>query len=302
MTPDILPLPFEAGALDALSERLMTSHHANNYSGAVKRLHAIRGRLAELDWNAAPGFVINGLKREELVAANSMVLHELYFAGLGGDGVLPTGGLSVGIDRDFGSVARWRAEFVALATSLGGGSGWALLSWSAREQRLINHQASDHTQLLSGATPILALDMYEHAYHIDYGADAKSYVGAVMRNFAWARIAERYVAAVHASCEALSMDAVEVEKDAALVRLDVRRKGAFDASKEVIPGAVWRDPQTVDAWAPALRGQKVAVYCVYGHEVGQSTAARLRLAGVDAGFIAGGIVDWKAAGRPLAPR
>lgn len=299
MSPAILPLPFNAAALQGLSERLIASHHANNYSGAVKRLHAIRARLAELDWNSAPGFVVNGLKREELVAANSMTLHELYFSCLGGDGVLPAGGFSVGIDRDFGTVDRWRSEFTALATALGGGSGWALLSWSAREQRLVNHWASDHTQLLSTATPLLALDMYEHAYHLDYGADAKSYVAAVMDNLHWGRIAARYVEAVHASCAPLAMTADEAQADASLVRLDVRRKGAFDASPDLMAGAAWRDPQDVDAWAPEFAGRKVAVYCVYGHEVGQSSAARLRLAGVEARYIEGGIVDWKAAGRPM---
>ena len=92
MTPAIQSLPFAPSALRGLSERLMQSHHQNNYSGAVKRLQAIRTQLANLDWAAAPGFVVNGLKREELIAANSMALHELYFASLGGDGALKPSG------------------------------------------------------------------------------------------------------------------------------------------------------------------------------------------------------------------
>ena len=70
MNPQILPLPFDAGRLRGLSERLIRSHHQNNYGGAVKRLQAIRDKLAALDWETTPGFVINGLKREELIAAN----------------------------------------------------------------------------------------------------------------------------------------------------------------------------------------------------------------------------------------
>jgi len=305
MNPAILPLPFDAAKLRGLSERLLLSHHQNNYSGAVKRLHAIRTELAALDWTSAPGFRVNGLKREELIAANSMGLHELYFASLGGDGNLkPAGkpaGFGVGLKRDFGSFERWSAEFIGLATALGGGSGWALLSWSARENRLINHWAADHTHLLAGATPILALDMYEHSYHMDFGANAKAYVAAFMENVDWDGVALRYAAAVGGSTAALSVDAEKIQ-NANSRRIDVRRKGAYDAAPEVIEGAVWRDPEKVDEWASELAGAEVVVYCVYGHEVGQSTAARLRDAGVSARYLAGGIEDWKAAGRPVQPK
>ncbi len=303
MTPAIQPLPFAPSALHGLSERLMQSHHQNNYTGAVKRLQAIRAQLAALDWAAAPGFVINGLKREELIAANSMTLHELYFAGLGGDGVLkPSGkpaGFAVGLTRDFGSVERWRAKFMALAAAMGGGSGWALLSWSARENRLLDHWAADHTHLLASATPILALDMYEHAYHMDFGADAKAYVAAFMENVNWDGVSLRYAAAVEASTVELAASADEVQRSSSIKRIDVRRKATYDAAPDCIDGAVWCDPERVDEWARELAGTEVLVYCVYGHEVGQSTAARLRDAGVAARYLAGGIESWKAAGRPL---
>jgi Fe-Mn family superoxide dismutase len=275
MAPSILPLPFAAGNLRGLSERLLQSHHQNNYAGAVKRLHVIRAQLAALDWEAAPGFVINGLKREELIAANSMTLHELYFACIGGDGALkPSGkpaGFAVGLKRDFGSVERWRAEFIALAAAMGGGSGWALL----------------------------ALDMYEHAYHLDFGANAKAYVAAFMENIDWDAVAVRYAAAVEASTSSLVISRSEIGGKSSLPLIDVRRKGAFEASNELIAGADWRDPESVDRWAAEFAGREIVVYCVYGHEVGQSTAARLREAGVSARFLAGGIEAWKAAGLPL---
>ena len=300
--PAIIPLPFDAAKLRGLSERLLQSHHQNNYSGAVKRLHAIRAELAGLDWTSAPGFRVNGLKREELIAANSMGLHELYFASLGGDGKLKAAGkpagFGVGLKRDFGSFERWNAEFIGLATALGGGSGWALLSWSARENRLLNHWAADHTHLLAGATPILALDMYEHSYHMDFGANAKAYVAAFMENIDWDGVALRYAAAVEGSTAALAIGAQEIQK-ANSKRIDVRRKGAYEAAPEVIEGAVWRDPEKVDEWAGELAGAEVVVYCVYGHEVGQSTAARLHDAGVSARYLVGGIEDWKAAGLPM---
>lgn len=178
------PLPFAPGALGWLSDALIASHHDNNYVGAVKRLGAIRTQFAAIDPAAAPGFTINGLKREELIAWNSMILHELYFAGLTG-GVAPSTGLAQAIVRDFGSQARWAAEFAAMGKALGGGSGWVLLTWSPRERKLTNQWASDHTQTLAGATPLLALDMYEHAYAMDFGAKAAAYVDGFMKNASW---------------------------------------------------------------------------------------------------------------------
>src|SRR4029453_15306185 len=80
------PLPFKPHRLNGLSQRLLDSHYENNYGGALRRLNAIERRLAELDPAAAPNFVLNGLKREQLVAANSVILHEVYFDGLGGRG------------------------------------------------------------------------------------------------------------------------------------------------------------------------------------------------------------------------
>jgi Fe-Mn family superoxide dismutase len=180
----IKPLPFDPGKVKGLSEKLLLSHHQNNYSGAVKRLNAITAQLASLDMATAPVFVVNGLKREELIAANSMIIHELYFDSLNGGGD-PSGALAEAITRDFGSLARWKAEFAATGKALGGGSGWVLLSYSPRDRRLINTWAADHTMTLAGGRPILALDMYEHAYQMDYGAKAASYVDAFMQGIRW---------------------------------------------------------------------------------------------------------------------
>ena len=178
-------LPFDPSTITGLSARLLTSHHDNNYVGAVKRLGAITSEFGKLDPATAPGFMLNGLKREELIAWNSMILHELYFAGLGAP-TRPGALLAAAIERDFGSQARWATEFGAMGKALGGGSGWVLLSWSERDRRLVNQWAADHTMALAGATPLLALDMYEHAYAMDYGAKAGAYVDAYMKAINWA--------------------------------------------------------------------------------------------------------------------
>ena len=179
MTYAIKPLACDPTRIKGMSEKLIVSHYENNYGGAVNRLNAITAQLAELDYGKAPGFLINGLKREELIASNSMILHELFFASLA-DETAPEGEFRDALARDFGSFDRWRAEFSAMGKAQGGGSGWVLLTWSPRDRKLVNQWAMDHTTTLAGATPILALDMYEHSYHLDYGARAAAYVDAFL--------------------------------------------------------------------------------------------------------------------------
>lgn len=177
-------LPFDPASIAGLSEKLLTSHHDNNYVGAVKRLGAIETEIGALDPSTSPGYRLNGLKREELLAWNSMILHEIYFAGLGAPSQ-PGAKLAAAIENDFGGVDRWRTQFVAMGEALGGGSGWVVLAWSHRDRRLVNQWAADHSMSLVGSTPILVLDMYEHAYAIDYGAKAAAYVAAFMKVINW---------------------------------------------------------------------------------------------------------------------
>ncbi len=193
MTYNIKPLACNPGKLQGLSEKLIVSHYENNYAGAVKRLNLITEQLQTLDFSKAQGFLINGLKRDELIASNSMILHELYFESLGASTDIPVT-LKQAIERDFGSVERWRTEFSFMGKAQGGGSGWVLLTWSPRDNKLINQWAADHTCNLAGATPILALDMYEHSYHIDYGAKAAAYVDAYMQNINWNNAASKLAA------------------------------------------------------------------------------------------------------------
>jgi superoxide dismutase, Fe-Mn family len=185
------PLSLDPKSISGISEKVLVSHYENNYVGAVKRLNAIGAQLADLDFAKAPNFVINGLKREELIAANSMILHEIYFDGLGG-GAKPSGALAEAITRDFGSLERWRTEFAAMGKAEGGGSGWVILAYSPRDKRLVNQWAADHTTTLAGGRPVLVLDMYEHAYHMDYGAAAARYVDVYMEAIRWDNAAKLY--------------------------------------------------------------------------------------------------------------
>ena len=185
------PLSCDPARVRGMSEQLIISHYENNYGGAVNRLNAIEEQLATLDYANAPAFLINGLKREELIASNSMILHELFFEGLG-DQSEPGTALKDAIIRDFGSFERWRQEFTAMGKALGGGSGWVLLSWSPRDKKLINQWAPDHCHTLAAGQPVLALDMYEHSYHMDFGAKAGGYVDVFMGAVRWANADRLY--------------------------------------------------------------------------------------------------------------
>ena len=300
------PISFKPPRLKGLSARLMASHYENNYGGAVRRLNAIRGELAALDPASAPGFRLNGLKREELIATNSMLLHEIYFDSLGeGGGGDPSGALADVIARDFRSIARWRAEFVAMGKALGGGSGWVLLTRSPRDGSLSNVWAADHTHGLAGGTPLLALDMYEHAYHLDFGANAGAYVDAFMANIAWARVAARFegIAPEKKPHMVTTPDAQKMlADDPDLIVIDARLEADATTVPVRLRGARRAPPDRIDAVAASLpKGAKALVYCAWGFEIGGDAATTLRERGIDAVAVAGGIGAWRADGLPTEP-
>lgn len=183
------PLPFDPKKLKGLSERLIVSHHENNYTGAVKNLNKVEEELRSINKDT-PGFVVAGLRERELTFTNSMILHELYFQNLGGSDK-PTPALERAIADSFGSLARWEELFRATAMSLAGGSGWAVLDYNFHSGDLRTYWAGNHTQALALGHPLLVLDMYEHAFHIDYGAAAAKYVDAFFDNVRWEQVAQR---------------------------------------------------------------------------------------------------------------
>lgn len=305
MTPKLEPLNPDPTALPGLSERLIVSHYENNYGGVSRRLEAIRAEWRALDPQTAPIWRINGLKREELIAANSKRLHEIYFDGLGkSDG--PKGALAQAIERDFGSLGRWQVEFSAMGKALGGGSGWVLLMRSRSDGRLTNQWAADHAHHLADAEPIMALDMYEHSYALDYGAKAAAYVDAYMANINWDNAARLFEGARRlASAESISTAELEAALAGANppVVIDVRRRARIDAATDMVPDARWCDPETPEQWLKDLpKGRPVVAYCVFGHHVSHTARDKLAAAGFEARYLEGGIVTWRAAGLPLSPK
>lgn len=185
------PLPFDPRSLRGLSERLIQSHWENNYQGSVTALNVVRERLAQLRGDAnTPAYVYNDLKREHLMRTGSVVLHELYFGNLGGDGRAGAG-MRTRIANAFGTFDAWEAEFRKIAQGLGGGSGWVVLGLNHQLNTLENYWMADHATAPVATTPLLVMDMYEHSYHIDFGAAAARYIDAFFANINWETVAAR---------------------------------------------------------------------------------------------------------------
>jgi superoxide dismutase, Fe-Mn family len=303
------PIASKPARLKGLSRDLINSHYVNNYGGAVRRLNAIRGELAALDPATTAGFRLNGLKREELIATNSMLLHEVYFDGLAGPteggGGQPEGALGEAIARDFGSLAKWRAEFVAMGKALGGGSGWVLLTRSPRDGTLSNVWCADHTHSQAGGVPVLALDMYEHSYHIDFGANVGGYVDAFMDNLHWPRIARRFAGeSVPPLAKMIDVPTAKAMLDGTpgLVVIDARLADDATHVPFRLHGARRAPPNKVDEVVASIpKGAKALVYCAWGFEIGGDCAEKFRQRGIDAVAIAGGIGAWRADGLPTEP-
>jgi Fe-Mn family superoxide dismutase len=185
----IQPLPFDPKTLRGLSENLVVSHHENNYGGALKNLNKVEAALRDVTKDTAP-FVVAGLKERQLTFANSVSLHELYFANLGGDGKA-SGEIAKALGEAHGSFARWEEEFRATGMSLAGGSGWAILDYELSSGSLRTYWSGGHTQTRAAAMPLLVMDMYEHAYQMDYGAAAAKYVDAFFDNLRWEEVDRR---------------------------------------------------------------------------------------------------------------
>lgn len=191
----VRPLPFQPGKLKGISERLIQSHWENNYSGAVKSLNVMHKKLSEALVNPdLPPYLYAEMKREHLLRTGSVVLHETYFGNLGGDGKV-SGAIASAIQSTFGSYEKWESEFKKTGAGLGGGSGWVILGYNLHLRRLENYWSWDHMHNSPATLPILAMDMYEHAYQIDYGAAAPKYIDAFFQNIQWEAVNERLVAA-----------------------------------------------------------------------------------------------------------
>lgn len=166
-----------------------TSHPAS----VVRQNHPHTSNRYQPSVGTAP-YLLGDVKREELLRTGSMILHEHYFGNLGGDGKIAGDIVPLLVDW-FSSAETWEAEFRKVAIGLGGGSGWAILSFNVYTGELHNQWAGDRSRGLAWEAPLLVCDMYEHAYSMDFGAAAPKYVDAFMRNVNWREVNRRMVVA-----------------------------------------------------------------------------------------------------------
>jgi superoxide dismutase, Fe-Mn family len=173
--------------LDGISRESVEAHY-KLYQGYVAKRNEILGRLGDVDLSGANQVYseIRALKVDLTFAIGGIKNHEIYFEHLGGDGGDPTDAIAELIERDFGSAGNWKADLTATGMA---GRGWAWTAYDWDEGRLFNYIGdTQHTYPIWNATPLIALDVYEHAYFLDYQTDRASYIDAFFDNLDWSTI------------------------------------------------------------------------------------------------------------------
>lgn len=192
MAETIAPKPLKpavAQGMQGLSRRQIEEHYTL-YQGYVNKVNEIRQKLETADRAAANQTYsdIRALKVELSFALNGVKLHELYFDNLGGQGSKATGRALQLIERDFGTYEKWEADFRASGILA---RGWVVMAYD-EDGKLYNYIADAHNSYgIWGATPILIMDTYEHAYIIDYGVRRPPYIDAFMKNIDWNEVNRR---------------------------------------------------------------------------------------------------------------
>ncbi|MBI5970956.1 MAG: superoxide dismutase [Deltaproteobacteria bacterium] len=185
------PKKFELKGLDGISDNQISQHRDILYAGYVNKLNEIEEREKGVDVSKANQIFseLRALKSDETFALNGVVLHELYFENLGGKGGKPGGRLGDIITKEFGSFDKWAAHFKACGMSA---RGWVMLGLCAYDGRLHNYCLDTHNfNFPANTATILVMDVYEHAYAIDYGVKRPPYIEAFMKNIEWAAAERR---------------------------------------------------------------------------------------------------------------
>ncbi len=184
------PLPFTK-KLTGISQKTLVIHHDKLYAGYVAKKNEIEEKLQQAD-NATANQTyseLRALKADETFAANGVYLHEGYFEALGGDGKA-TGELADALQEKFGNLEAFQARFKACGMAA---RGWAVLAWDTNDRQLHIYTADAHNQGgIWGAVPLIVLDVYEHAYFMDYGSDRGAYIDDFFKNLDWVTANEKF--------------------------------------------------------------------------------------------------------------
>jgi superoxide dismutase, Fe-Mn family len=173
--------------LEGISREAVEAHY-KLYEGYIAKRNEILHRLADVDLESGNQVYseVRALKVDLTFAVGGVKNHEVYFEHLGGDGGDPSGPIADLIDRDFGGADRWRADLTATGM---GGRGWAWTAYDWDEGRLFNYIGdAQNSYPIWNATPLVALDVYEHAYFLDYRTDRAAYIDAFFQNLDWTTV------------------------------------------------------------------------------------------------------------------
>src|SRR3989344_3208526 len=198
MKTDLKPLPFK-GPLQGISDKALMIHHDKLYAGYVAKKNEVQDKLAALEKGGDVSTAnqsyseLRALKDGETFAVNGVYLHEWYFDVLGGDGQ-PSGALADALAAQHGgSIENFLKYFAACGMAA---RGWAVLALDTRDTQLKVFTCDAHHQGgVWGAIPLIVLDVYEHAYFMDYGSDRAAYISAFLKQLNWSRANELYAAA-----------------------------------------------------------------------------------------------------------
>ena len=190
-TEEISPRPLDPRLLQLSGiSRASVEAHYRLYQGYVAKRNEILGLLGDVDRATANQVysALRSLKLDLTFAIGGIKNHEVYFAHLGGEGGDPDGEFRALAERDFGSVEHWRADLRATAMAA---RGWAWTAYDRDEARLFNYIGdAQNTFPVWNATPLVALDVYEHAYFLDFQTDRASYIEAFFANLDWGVVAD----------------------------------------------------------------------------------------------------------------
>lgn len=175
-----------------ISEKALTIHQDKLYAGYVAKKNEIEEKLKTVDVSSAnlTYSELRALKDGETFAVNGVYLHEYYFEVLGGAGGTPSGTLLSAIEAEYGSFEK----FIAMMSACGmAARGWVVFAYDTMSKKLAIYTADAHNQGgVWGAIPLLVLDVYEHAYFMDYGSDRKQYITDFFANVNWEMVSERF--------------------------------------------------------------------------------------------------------------
>jgi Fe-Mn family superoxide dismutase len=187
----VKPLPYAYDKLDGISAQTNTYHHDTHYAGYVKKRNEVLEKLAKVDRSLAHANYseFGGLKRHETFNADGQILHELFWDILGGD-VKPGGEVLKHLEKSFGSFDNWIEDFKASAKVA---LGWVVVAWDPTDDTIYNFTGDAHNQGgVWGTFPLLAIDVYEHAYYHDQGPARGKYIDAFLKNINWGEVNRRH--------------------------------------------------------------------------------------------------------------